>query len=105
MRESGTVISSVRSAGGRSYLWRNGGWIDSETLDPASPSYLAGPKVKQLKVKYLSAAYFALLKTRPDLKAGLALGDRVVLVIAKGKVVTIAGDGEESADKVTAFLK
>ena len=56
-------------------------------------------------MKYLSAAYFALLKTRPDLKAGLALGDRVVLVIAKGKVVTIAGDGEESADKVTAFLK
>jgi Ca-activated chloride channel family protein len=87
----------VRSVGGRTYLWRVGGWVDSEAVD--SPG-------KQLKVKYLSAAYFELLKARPDLKAGIALGNRVVLVVAKGKTVVIApNEGEEAADKVTAFLK
>lgn len=87
----------VRVAGGRTYLWRSGGWIDSEALD--NPG-------QQLKVKYLSAAYFELLKLRPDLKAGIALGDRVVLVVGKGKAVVIAPDaGEEAAEKVTAFLK
>ncbi|MGC4122781.1 MAG: VWA domain-containing protein [Myxococcales bacterium] len=88
---------SVRIAGDRTYVWRDGGWIDTVALD--SPG-------KQLKVKYLSAAYFALLSARPDLKAGLALGNRVVLVVAKGKTIVIAPDGgEEAADKVTAFLK
>ncbi|HEY3448318.1 MAG TPA: VIT domain-containing protein [Myxococcales bacterium] len=88
----------VRSAGGRTYLWRDGGWIDSEAAD--------GGAKQQLKVKYLSAAYFSLLKARPDLKAGLALGNRVVLVVAKGKaVVVMPNEGEESADKVAAFLK
>ena len=87
----------VRVAGGRTYLWRSGGWIDSEALDNPGT---------QLKVKYLSAAYFELLKVRPELKTGLALGDRVVLVVAKGKTVVIAPDaGEEAAAKVTAFLK
>jgi Ca-activated chloride channel family protein len=87
----------VRTAGGRTYLWRDGGWIDSEAAE--SPG-------QQLKVKYLSAAYFALLKERPDLKAGLSLGNRVVLVVAKGKSVVIApNEGEESADKVVSFLK
>ncbi|MHB8873531.1 MAG: VIT domain-containing protein [Myxococcaceae bacterium] len=96
--ERGTQASDpVRVAGGRTYVYRSGGWIDSEALD--SPG-------KQLKVKYLSAAYFALLKARPDLKAGLALGDRVVVFLAKGKTLTIAPDGgEEEASKLEAFLK
>ncbi|HEY3450288.1 MAG TPA: VIT domain-containing protein [Myxococcales bacterium] len=87
----------VRVAGDRTYVWRDGGWIDTQALENAG---------KQLKVKYLSAAYFALLSARPDLKAGLALGNRVVLVVAKGKTVVIApNEGEEAADKVNAFLK
>jgi Ca-activated chloride channel family protein len=87
----------IRSVGGRTYMWRDGGWIDSEAVE--NPG-------KQLKVKYLSNAYFALLRERPDLKAGLALGNRVVLVVAKGKTVVIAPDqGEDAPDKVMAFLK
>lgn len=87
-----------RVAGGRTYVWRDGGWIDSESID--------APAKQQLKVKYLSAAYFALLKARPDLKAGLALGNRVVLVVAKGKAVIVSpNEGEEAAEKLTAFLK
>ncbi|MBK7860122.1 MAG: VWA domain-containing protein [Archangiaceae bacterium] len=87
----------VRVAGGRTYIFRAGGWFDSEAI---------GGTAKTLKVKYLSEAYFALLKARPELKAGLALGDRVVVLVGANKSVVIApGEGEEKADKVEAFLK
>lgn len=87
----------VRVAGGRTYVYRGGGWLDSEAV--------AGT-AKTLKVKYLSEAYFALLKARPELKAGLALGDRVVVLVGSGKSVVIAPDeGETKAESVAAFLK
>jgi Ca-activated chloride channel family protein len=86
----------VRVAAGRTYLFQGGGWIDSEAL--TSPG-------KQLKVKFLSKAYFELLQARPELKAAFALGDRVVVVVAKGKSVIVGPDGEEDAAKVQAFLK
>ncbi|MFL5349692.1 MAG: VIT and vWA domain-containing protein [Hyalangium sp.] len=86
----------VRVAAGRTFLFRDGGWIDSEAL--TNPG-------KQLKVKFMSKAYFELLQARPELKAALALGDRVVVLVAKGKSVIVGPDGEEDADKVQAFLK
>ncbi|MFZ5469513.1 MAG: VIT domain-containing protein [Myxococcota bacterium] len=87
----------VRVAGGRTYVFRSGGWIDSEALE--NPG-------QQLKVKYLSEAYFALLKARPELKAALALGDRVVVVVGKGKSIVVAPtDGEEKREKVEVFLR
>jgi len=96
--ERGPAASDpVRTAGGRTFIFRAGGWIDSEALS-GTP--------KSLKVKYLSEGYFALLRARPELKAALALGNRVVVVIAAGKSVVIApNEGEEKADKVEAFLK
>lgn len=86
----------VRVAGGRTYLFRDGGWIDSEAL--TNPG-------KQLKVKFLSKAYFELLQARPELKAALALGERVVVVVAKGKSIIVGAEGEQEPDKVRAFLK
>lgn len=87
----------VRVASGRTFLFRLGGWIDSEAVNGTA---------KQLKVKYLSDAYFAILKARPELKAALALGSRVVVVVGKDKSLVIApDDGETKADKVTDFLK
>ena len=57
-------------------------------------------------MKYLSEAYFALIKARPDMKAAFALSDHLVIVVAKGKSVVIdPGAGETKADAVTAFLK
>lgn len=96
--EVGTRSSEpVRVASGRTFLFRMGGWIDAEAVS-GTP--------KQLKVKYLSEAYFALLKARPELKGALALGNRVVVVVAKDKSVVIAPeDGESKADKVNDFLK
>lgn len=87
---------AVRVAGGKTFVWNSGGWIESEAV---------GNLGKQLKVKYLSDAYFALLRARPTLKEALALGDRVVVIVAPGKTVVIGPDGETAPDKVTAFLK
>ncbi len=87
----------VRDVGGRTFIYRSGGWIDSEALSGS---------LKTLKVKYLSDAYFALVKARPDLKAALSLGDRLVVVVAKDKQVVIdPGEGETKADAVEKFLK
>jgi Ca-activated chloride channel family protein len=87
----------VRVAAGRTFIFHSGGWIDSEAMNGTA---------KQLKVKYLSDAYFALLTARPDLKAALSLGDRLVIVVGSGKSIVIApNEGEDKADKVQAFLK
>ncbi len=96
-RERGPSASEpVRVASGRTFLFRDGGWIDSEALTQPG---------KQLKVKFLSKAYFALLQARPELKAAFALGDRVLVRVAPGKSLIIGPEGEEDADKVRAFLK
>jgi len=96
--EVGNKVSEpVRTASGRTFIFRGGGWIDSEALSGTA---------KQLKVKYLSDAYFALLKARPDLKAALALSDRLVIVVGKDKSVVIdPAGGETTVDAVNSFLK
>lgn len=87
----------VRVAGGRTYIFRAGGWIDSEAVSGTA---------KSMKVKYLSEAYFALVRARPELKAGIALGNRVVVLVGPGKSVIIApNEGEEKPEKLDAFLK
>jgi len=100
MKDSSTgpgANESVRTAAGRTFLYRSGGWVDAEAVN-GTP--------KQLKVKYLSEAYFALLTARPELKAALALADKLVVVIGKDKSIIIdPKDGETKADKVTDFLK
>ena len=95
--EGERVTDPVRSASGRTFVYRNGGWIDTEAQSGTA---------KSIKVKYLSDAYFALLKARPELKAALALSDRLVIVVGKDKSVIIEPTaGETKADAVTAFLK
>ena len=95
--EGERVSDPVRSASGRTFVYKNGGWIDTEAQSGTA---------KSMKVKYLSDAYFALLKVRPDLKAALALSDRLVIVVGKDKSVIIEPTaGETKADAITAFLK
>ena len=95
--EGERVSDPVRSASGRTFVYRNGGWIDTEGQSGTT---------KSLKVKYLSDAYFALLKARPDLKAALALSDRLVIMVGKDKSVIIEPTaGETKAEAVAAFLK
>lgn len=98
LKESKTVAPgarNIRTAGAKTFFWNDGVWVDTAFES----------KQKVLKVKYLSDAYFELLKVRPELKAALALGKRVVIAIGKNKAVEIGPTGEENAKQVKRFLK
>ena len=68
---------------GRLFQLRSGVWRDSR--------FRAGMKV--LKIKWMGAAYIRLLTLRPDLKRILALGDRVLIVVAKGRAIEVGPTG------------
>jgi Ca-activated chloride channel homolog len=87
----------VQSVAGRTYLLRRGAWIDAAI----------GEKPPQIiQVKYLSDAYFALVRARPELKGALALGNHVTVLVAANKAVEVRPDrGEEKADALLSFLK
>ncbi|MEN9798235.1 MAG: hypothetical protein RL653_1931, partial [Pseudomonadota bacterium] len=86
----------VRTAAGRTFLLQGGTW--TQTKLPADG--------KRLKVRFMGAAWSELLRRFPQLKGALALGDRVVVEVAPGKVVEVQpGAGEEKAEAVTAFLR
>jgi Ca-activated chloride channel family protein len=86
----------VRTAGGRTFLLQGGTWTQTKVSVDG----------KRLKVRFMGAAWSELLRRFPQLKGALALGDRVVLEVAPGKVVEVLPNvGEEKAEAVTAFLR
>jgi Ca-activated chloride channel family protein len=74
----------VRYLGGKVFRW-DSGWVDQEWK----------AELPTLKVKYLSDAYFALLKELPQLKQWLSLGARVTVVV-KGTALVISAEGQET---------
>lgn len=59
-----------------------------------------------LKIKWGSDAYFKLVRERPELKDVLALGERVVVVTARGKALVFDAEkgAEALSDKALADL-
>jgi Ca-activated chloride channel family protein len=80
----------TRYLAGRLFIFSNGAWRQDGT---------DGKKV-HVKVKYLSAAYFSLVKLRPKLRQAIAVGDRVVLRVGK-KVIEIGTDGIDTLSPAT----
>ncbi|MCA9523559.1 MAG: trypsin, partial [Myxococcales bacterium] len=74
-----------RFASGRSFELKSGGWVDARFRS----------SMKSVKIKYMSSAYFSLLKLHPELKAALQLGERVTIVIGATAVV-VGTDGESA---------
>ena len=118
-----TLGREVKLGQVRSFFWPTFG-AEIRDISLAGPAGVSQPQVqlgsievkvdlfkalfswgKQLEVKFLSNAYFELLKARPELKAAFALGDRVVVQVARGKSIIVGPDGEEDAARVQAFLK
>jgi Ca-activated chloride channel homolog len=98
MKEATTsaVGGGSKVAAGRTFVLMNSVWTEGE---PSASE-------KLVTVKYLSPAYFALLKAKPELKAAFALGSNVSLVIVKGRRLVISSDkGETAAEKVSEWLK
>lgn len=82
--DSGATANVMR-AGGKTFVWTRGAWVDTA---------FTGSE-KTVKVKYLSEAWFAIVRAHPEVREALSVGGRVILVTAKGKAVIVAEDGVE----------
>jgi Ca-activated chloride channel family protein len=80
MIEGESASSGIKSAGGKTFYFREGVWTDSE-FKPA-----AG--LPETVVKFGSDEYYALLKQKPQLATFFALGERVT-VIHGGRVYRV----------------
>lgn len=92
--ESAAPEVGTRTAGARTFVWKDGAWTDTAFA----------PGLKVLKVKYLSEAYFALLRLRPGLKDALALGERVRVALGHGQALEIGEKGVTGEKEVRVFL-
>jgi len=82
MREAehvGDAPSLARYAGGHTFRSVSGVWIDAQ--------YRRG--MRELRLEYASRGYFALVRARPDLRAALALGARVVIAIDGNRAIVV----------------
>jgi Ca-activated chloride channel family protein len=68
---SASQADVIKMAGSRTFVLRDGVWTDTR-FDP--------DKMQTRKVKYLSDEYFQLAASNSDLAAGLAIGEKVILV-------------------------
>ena len=69
---------AVKHAGSHTFIWRDGMWTDVKPADDA--------KVRTVRIKAFSKAYFDLIDAVPDLRAIFAIGDRVTV---RGRAVTV----------------
>jgi Ca-activated chloride channel family protein len=95
--QEGEAAQVVRTAGTRTFRLVDGVWTDT-TFDPQA----TGPR----RVPFLSADYFALAASRPDVAAALALGERVIIVVGGIAYETVganeAGDAIRVPDPVSS---
>jgi len=85
--------TATKVVAGRTFTLANGAWVEARDKD-GTKADRGEKKTKTLKIKYLSDAYFDLIKLRPDLKSVFALGERLELDINDYHVV-IGPEGEE----------
>ena len=87
--------ATIRRVGGKTFLHVGGAYVDTDFTED----------MKALRIKWGSDAYFASLDAMPELKAYLALGESVVVVI-NGKALIVSEEGEEEmkADKIKEFF-
>lgn len=77
----------VRHVGDRTFVWYQGAWVD--TLFDAD-------RMKAEPVAFGGRRYFELLQAHPEIGPYLALGDRVIIVVA-GRAFAVAPDAAETA--------
>lgn len=87
-----STVSSVRNASGRAFQYKGGAWVDT--------MHTTG--LKQLKVAPYSAAWLKVARVHPSLRAAMALGERVTIVVGKIALV-VTPDGLKTL--TTAQLK
>jgi len=95
-RETQEEDALVRVVRDKLFQYRNGHWVDEEYSS----------SMQTLSVRYLSEAYFELLRQLPDLRSYAALGDHVTIVIGGNKAVVISPSGDEPSESaIRAFVR
>ncbi|MCD6385622.1 VWA domain-containing protein [Candidatus Sumerlaeota bacterium] len=72
---------------GKTFINKQGVWVDSELREKGS---------RVVRIKYLSDAYFELLKIRPDLADFLKLGEHIKIQISSTIILEISDKGYET---------
>lgn len=78
-------VATVRNVAGKVFVWRDGRWIDR--------AFQAG--MKTLEIAPYSEAWIRLAQAKPKLKAALALGEGVTVVV--GKIAVVVKKGGKSS--------
>jgi Ca-activated chloride channel family protein len=88
---------TARFVAGRTFTRSGAGWTDSR--------FRTG--MRTLRLRAMSAAYFALLRARPDLASALALGDTVTVTLDNDRAIIVdpTAPADLGADQVTNFLR
>jgi len=88
---------TARFVAGRTFTRSGSGWTDARYR----------PGMRTLRIRAMSAAYFALLRARPGVASALALGDRVTVAIDGERAVIVdpTAPADLGADQVTSFLR
>ena len=81
-------VLRIRQVAGKNFEYVLGFWVDGDFKK----------EMKTIEVKYLSDAYFELIKREPRLKKVFALGENVVVVMGK-KAIVIQAEGKEKLTK------
>jgi hypothetical protein len=64
--------------------------------------------MQELRIRYGSPAYFALLRERPDLREALAVGTELTLVVAPNRALVIsaaAGEADVNLERLRTFCR
>ena len=94
--ETDDSASLSRVVGDKVFHFRGGAWVDERYTT----------SMQTLSVRYLSNAYFALLRIDPDLNRYVALGESVTFVVDGNKAVVITpSGGEPSESDIRSFLR
>jgi Ca-activated chloride channel homolog len=78
--------AGIRYVAGQAFKYRSGVWTDLKFK----------PGMRVLKIKYLSKAYFELIKRSPKLKRIFGLGNQVTVVVGGNRAITVGPDGKET---------
>ncbi len=98
MKDAEEADSSAlsRIVGDKVFHFRGNDWVDERYTS----------NMQTLEVRYLSDAYFALLRLDPDLRRYAALGESVTIVVGSNKAVVISpSGGEPTESEMRSFLR
>ncbi|GAB4208217.1 MAG: marine proteobacterial sortase target protein [Sandaracinaceae bacterium] len=95
-RAGDATSRATRFALGRAFIYQGDRFVD--------PQYRAG--MRELRIRAMSRAFFAILAARPELRQAFAIGDRITVAIDAGRAIVIDPAAPDvSEDDARRFLE